>query len=71
VISCDRSNLSGIKQVAVKYGISADVIGETVAEQLEIGLDGRMVVSAAVSELRQAYESALETALKTEAVAAD
>jgi len=71
VISCDRSNLSAIKQVAVKYGISADLIGETVPEQLEIKLDGRVVVSATVGELRQVYENALETALRTEAVAAD
>jgi|HubBroStandDraft_6_1064221.scaffolds.fasta_scaffold00078_53 phosphoribosylformylglycinamidine synthase len=71
VVSCDRSNLSGIKQVAVKYSISADVIGETVPKQLEIRLDGAVLVSAAVSELRSAYEGALEAALRTEAVAAD
>ncbi len=71
VISCDRSNLSGIQQVAVKYGISADVIGETTPEQVEIRLDGRVVVSASIGDLRQGYENALETALKTEAVAAD
>jgi len=71
VVSCDRSNLSGIQQVAVKYGISADVIGETVPERLEIKANGGVVVSTSVSELRQVYESALETALRTEAVAAD
>jgi len=71
VVSCDRSNLTGIKQIAVKYGISADLIGETVPELLEIKLDGGVVVSASVDELRQVYESALETALRTEAVAAD
>jgi phosphoribosylformylglycinamidine synthase II len=71
VISCDRSNLTGIKQIAVKYGISADLIGETVPELLEIKLDGGVVVSASIDELRQVYESALETALRTEAVAAD
>jgi phosphoribosylformylglycinamidine synthase subunit PurL len=71
VISCDRSNLSGIQQVALKYGISADVIGETTQEQLEIRLDGGVVVSAGIDELGQGYENALETALRTEAVAAD
>jgi hypothetical protein len=55
--------------VAVKYGISADVIGETVPQQLEIKLDGAVVVSAAVVELRQGYENALEMALRAEAVA--
>jgi phosphoribosylformylglycinamidine synthase II len=71
VLSCDRSNLTAIQQIAVKYGISADVIGETVPEQLEIKLDGVATVSATISELRQVYENALETALRTEALAAD
>ena len=71
LISCDRSNLSRIQQLGVKYGISADVIGETVSRQLEITLDGKTVVSAPISELRGVYESALEMALRTESVAAD
>jgi phosphoribosylformylglycinamidine synthase len=66
VISCDRSKLSGIQQVAAKYRLSAEEIGETVSEQLEIMLDGRVVVSSTVSELRQAYEGALEAALQAE-----
>jgi phosphoribosylformylglycinamidine synthase len=73
VTSCDHSHLSGIQQLAVKYGLSSEVIGETVPEQVEIKLDSRVVVSASVAELREAYESALERALRTEpqAVAAD
>jgi phosphoribosylformylglycinamidine synthase len=66
VISCDHGNLSRIKQVALKYGLSADEIGETASEKIEITLDGGVVVSAAVSELREAYEGALEAALRTE-----
>ncbi|MGH9497624.1 MAG: phosphoribosylformylglycinamidine synthase subunit PurL [Terriglobales bacterium] len=69
VVSCDRSNLSRIQQVAVKYGISAEAIGETAAERLEISLDGQVAVSAEISELRQVYETALETALRAEAAA--
>jgi len=73
VISCDRGNLSGIQQVAVKYGLSSEIIGDTVSEQVEIKLDGRLAVSATVAELREVYEGALEAALRTEpeAVAAD
>ncbi len=67
VISCDQSNLSRIKQVAAEYGLSAEAIGETVSEKIEIALDSRVVVSAAVSELREVYEGALEAALRTEA----
>ena len=73
VLSCDPSNLPRIQQAAVKYGLSAEHIGETVPEETEIQLDGRVVVSAAVSELRGVYEGALERALRSEPamVAAD
>jgi phosphoribosylformylglycinamidine synthase II len=73
VVSCDRDKLGEIQQVAVKYGIAAELIGETAPERMEIRLDGRVVVSAPVTELREAYEGALERALRTEpdAVAAD
>jgi phosphoribosylformylglycinamidine (FGAM) synthase-like enzyme len=73
VLSCDPNRLSGIKEIAGKYGLSADVLGQTVPGQVEIKLDGRVVVSASVAELREGYESSLEKALRTEPeqVAAD
>ena len=73
LVSCDPANVSRIKEVAAKNGVAADVIGETALERLEISLDGKVVISAAVSELRSAYEDALESALRTdpELVAAD
>jgi phosphoribosylformylglycinamidine synthase subunit PurL len=73
VMSCDATQLAGIKQIAAKHGLAADVLGETVPGQMEIKLDGRVVVSASVAEVRDVYESALEKALSTEpeAVAAD
>ena len=52
--------------MALKYGIAAELIGETAPERIEIKLDGRVVVSAAISELREVYEGALEKALRTE-----
>jgi len=67
VLSCDPSNLSRIKKVAVQYGVSLNMIGETIPEQVEIKLDGQVVVSSTVSELRDVYENALEQALRTEA----
>ena len=73
LVSCDPANLARIKEVAGKHGIAADVIGETIPDKLEISLDGKRVISATVSELSAAYESALEAALRTdpELVAAD
>jgi phosphoribosylformylglycinamidine synthase II len=73
VLACDPTQLSGIKQIASRHGLAVDVLGETVADNIEIKLDERVVVSAPVAELREVYESALEKALRTEpeAVAAD
>jgi phosphoribosylformylglycinamidine synthase len=66
LVSCDPANLPRIKQLAERHGIAADQIGETIAQKLEISLDGRTVVSATVSELSGAYEGALEAALRTD-----
>jgi phosphoribosylformylglycinamidine synthase subunit PurL len=66
VISCDPGDLARIKQIASKYDVAAEQIGETVSEQLEISVDGAAVVSAAVSDLRAAHEGALEAALKAD-----
>ncbi len=73
VISCDPANMERIKEVARKHGIGTAVIGETGSDRLEISLDGRVVVSAGVTELSERYEAALESALRTdpELVAAD
>jgi len=66
VVSCDRDNVARIQQIAGKYGIAADVLGETIPERLEILLDGELVFSAGVNELSRAYESALESTLRTD-----
>ena len=73
MLSCDPANVSRIQEMAEKHGIAADVLGGTIPERLEISLDGRVVISAAVSDLNQTYESALESTLRTdpELVAAD
>src|SRR5271163_4121288 len=49
VLSCDPSNTERIQQIAEEYGIATELLGETIPEGLEISLDGRVVVSAAVS----------------------
>ncbi|MBV8053026.1 MAG: phosphoribosylformylglycinamidine synthase subunit PurL [Acidobacteriaceae bacterium] len=66
VISCDPATVPAIKQLAGKYGISADGIGETVPDNLEIRVDGALVVSSAVSALRGIYEAALEASLSSD-----
>jgi phosphoribosylformylglycinamidine synthase len=73
VLSCDPIHLPRIKQVAEEYGVFADVLGETGSDRAEISVDGQAVISASVAELREAYEGALERALRTDPgiVAAD
>jgi len=73
VVSCDPSHVVRIKEVAANCGVAADEIGETIPERLEIALDGKTVIQAPIAELENAYEGALEAALKSdpELVAAD
>ncbi len=73
VLSCDAIHLPRIQQVAEEYGVFADVLGETGSDRVEILVDGETVISASVAALREAYEGALEKALRAEpgAAAAD
>ncbi len=40
LISCDPENVERIKQIAVKYGLSAESHRQTVPDKLEIRVDG-------------------------------
>jgi len=73
LLTCDPGQVSGIKEVAEQFGLAADMLGETGGSELEISLDGKVVISAQVAELSDSYEKALESALRTEpeAMAAD
>ena len=66
LISCDPSNLSRIKEVAGARGVAAETIGQTIPEKLEISLDGKLLVSANIPDLNEAYENALDAALRTD-----
>ena len=66
VISCDPQQVPRIQQLAEKFGVAADLIGATIADNLEIMVDGEPVVSAPVAALREAWGAALERALHTE-----
>ena len=66
LVSCDQKYVERIKQVAVQFGLSAENIGNTVPENFEISLDGRLAVNTPVLELKKAWANALEEALHTE-----
>jgi phosphoribosylformylglycinamidine synthase len=65
VISCDPTNVARIKEVGAENGVSADLLGETVSGSIEVKVNGRVAVSAPVSDLRDEYEGALEQALRS------
>jgi phosphoribosylformylglycinamidine synthase II len=66
VISCDPAKLSGIQRIAAGRGIAADSIGETASEQAEIAVDGVVLVSGKVSELRNGFEGAIQRILNSD-----
>ena len=66
VVSCDPAMLLRIQESAVKYGVAAIPIGETVSQQFSISAGGKPLVEAAVSELKDCWEHALEAALHVE-----
>jgi len=68
VISCAGEHVGRIQELGVEYGVAADVLGETVHEKIEIVVNGRKVVAAAVSELKEVWATALERALQVETV---
>jgi phosphoribosylformylglycinamidine synthase len=68
LLSCDPIHLPRIQQVAEEYEIFADVLGETGSDKVEISVDGQTAISASVQELRDAYEGALERALRSESL---
>ncbi|MGD0932118.1 MAG: phosphoribosylformylglycinamidine synthase subunit PurL [Candidatus Korobacteraceae bacterium] len=66
LISCDPLNVGRIQQLAVQFGLSAESIGETVQDKLEIRVAGVVAAAADVSELRDVWAGALGQALHTE-----
>jgi phosphoribosylformylglycinamidine synthase len=66
VISCDPKDSRRIQQMAVEYGLAADLLGQTISGALRVQLDGNAAIAAAVSELKQIWESALPRMLHVE-----
>jgi len=66
VVSCDPNSVERIKEMAVKYALSAEHIGHTAPGKLEVRVDGQLAAAESVSELNQVWSGALEKALHTE-----
>jgi phosphoribosylformylglycinamidine synthase II len=66
LVSCDPGSVDRIKQIAADFSINADVIGATISDHFEISIDGGTAVSSSVCDLNLAFESALESTLRSD-----
>ena len=66
VVTCDQGRAEIIKRMALQWGVSAVRVGRTIPDKLEIKVDGKIAVSAQVSELRREWDTALVRALHPE-----
>jgi phosphoribosylformylglycinamidine synthase len=64
LVSCDPAHVGRIKEVARQREILAEPLGTTGGDILKIDVDGVPAVSVGVAELKQAWTSALESALR-------
>jgi phosphoribosylformylglycinamidine synthase len=63
IVTCVTENAGRLREIAVEYGVSAEVIGETLADTLEIAIDGATVVASPVFVLCDVWAHALKRAL--------
>ena len=66
VISCDPAKTRDIKKIAANYAITAELLGQTLKQNLEIKRAGRTLVKSSVSELKKVWSDALKIALHSE-----
>jgi phosphoribosylformylglycinamidine synthase subunit PurL len=66
LISCDPAKTQDIKKIAGNHGITAELLGQTVNENLEIKRAGKSLVNTSVSGLKKVWNDALKTALHSE-----
>jgi phosphoribosylformylglycinamidine synthase len=69
VVSCDYSNVDAVRKIAEAHKVTVQEIGSTAAKKLEIRLNGSMVVSERVEDLRSPWDHALEAMLHDEVMA--
>ena len=66
IVTCATSDVERIQSVAGKSGCAATPLGVTAARKLDIRLNGQVVVSEQVADLRQVWAGALESMLYSE-----
>ena len=66
IVTCATSDVERIQSVAGESGCAATPLGVTAARKLDIRLNGQVVVSEPVADLRQVWAGALESMLYSE-----
>jgi phosphoribosylformylglycinamidine synthase subunit PurL len=66
VLSCDAANVPKIREIAIRYGLSAKAIGTTTDGKLQVNVDGQTAIAAPVSRLKESWSNALVKALHVE-----
>jgi phosphoribosylformylglycinamidine synthase len=66
VISCDPAKTPDIKKIAGNHAITAEILGQTRKDKLEIRRAGKNLLNASVSELKKVWSDALKIALHSE-----
>ncbi|MES1258016.1 MAG: AIR synthase-related protein, partial [Acidobacteriota bacterium] len=54
-----------LKEIALRHGVEADVIGVTIKSRLQIGYNERMLIDLPTSDLKKTFENALPSLLHT------
>jgi phosphoribosylformylglycinamidine (FGAM) synthase-like enzyme len=63
LLSVEQSRLGHVLEVARKHNVEAPVVGETLANRLEIMINGEQVIDASAQELYGVWDTALESLL--------
>jgi phosphoribosylformylglycinamidine synthase len=63
LLSVEQSQLGHVLEVARKHNVEAPVVGETLANRLEIMINGEQVIDASAQELYGVWDTALESLL--------
>ncbi len=63
LLSCDAANVSRIREIAIRYGLSAKAIGTTTDGHLRVNVDGHTAIASPVFRLKESWSSALVKAL--------
>jgi phosphoribosylformylglycinamidine synthase len=57
---------SSAREIAAKFGVACPMIGATMKERLQIGIDRRMLIDLSTSDLKQAFETSLPRLLQAQ-----